>query len=483
MYQEFRQFYEKNEKMLLKDISDTIAFESIAKDADGEDNPFGKEVTNCLNHILTLGERMGMTIKNIDNYIGEITIGNGKHMIGILCHADVVDAGDGWKSDPFHAIIENGELYGRGVIDDKGPMICCLYAMKYINENCLLPEDCRIRMIIGTDEEENWVSMDKYRSMHPEFPEVSIVPDANFPVIFCEKGLINLTLHVPVSKDSSASLRITDLSGGERSNVVPTTALCRIAVCRGMNISNVNEYAHNVAKEYGINMETDIENNEILRIVVTGKAAHAMTPEKGTNAISGLMKILMKLTTFESGTFSPQNVVQFYEDYIGFEYNGEKLGINWSDIESGALTVNVGVLEMSETEMKLVLNIRYPVDRTFEEVSACFQKICEPFGISLEFGVCMDPIYFDRNSQMIKVLLGSYQKFTGDTESHPIALGGATYARAIPNAVAFGPVFPNQEELAHEANEHYTVSDFRRITEIYADALLKLCDLSVNEKL
>lgn len=480
---EFQQFYEKNEKKLLNDISNTIAFASVAGEADENGNPFGKEVSDCLNHILHLGEEMGMKSKNIDNYIGEITIGTGKHMIGILCHADVVDAGGGWKTDPFQAVIQDGELYGRGSIDDKGPMICCLYAMKYIQDNNLLPKECRIRMIIGTDEEENWVSMDKYRNMNPEIPEVSIVPDANFPVISCEKGLINLTMHIPVFWEAGAGLKILELSGGERPNVVPTAAYCRIAICNGTDPNDIIAHIQTVADKNGIHLDTEIEQDGILRISVTGKAAHAMTPEKGCNAISHMMKILTELTLGESADFVQKNVIRFYENYIGLEYNGDSLGINWSDDESGSLTLNVGVIDMTETEMKLILNIRYPVDRTFDEVREKLQAVCEPLGISLEFGVCMDPIYFDRNSQVVKALLDSYRKYTGDTESMPIALGGATYARAIPNAVAFGPVFPNQEELAHEANEHYTVSDFKRITEIYADALLRLCKLSCSGEL
>lgn len=479
MVQLFDKYFEEKETELLRDICESIAIPSIAGAPDGKENPFGKEVTACLEHILNRGGALGFQINNIDNYVGEITIGSGEHLIGILCHADVVDAGAGWDTDPFFAAVIDGELYGRGSIDDKGPMICCLYAMDYIQQNRLLPENVRIRMIIGTDEEENWISIDKYLKQNPEIPEISIVPDANFPVISCEKGLINGTISIPVScrnkKESSGILlKLESLSGGERPNVVAAGAGCCISSSdEKYDCNKLAEEIKKLGEKRNIPVTVNTEGGQ-LEVKTEGKAAHAMTPEKGENAISYLMELLYELTAGEMYVFAQQNVLDFYHRYFGLTYNGEGMNLAWSDTDSGKLTVNVGMLTLNGLSMDVVINLRYPVTRRFEEVKNVLSEVCEESGANIKFGVCMDPIYFEKDSPIVSRLMEVYQESTGDMVSQPISLGGATFARAIPNAIAFGPVFPDQEELAHEANEHYSVTDYKRITEIYIKALLKL---------
>ncbi|NBH61397.1 dipeptidase PepV [Anaerotruncus sp. 80] len=479
MKREFEKFYEENRGALLGDISALIEIPSIATQSDDCSAPFGKDVADCLAKILQRGEEMGLHTENIGNYIGEITLGEGNHLIGILCHADVVDAGEGWETEPFKGIIKDGEMYGRGSIDDKGPMVCCMYAMKYIKENNLLPPDFRLKMVIGTDEEVEWNSIARYLEGKPELPEISIVPDANFPVIFCEKGLINADLSYPVINEggaAKASLSLQELCGGERANVVPTGARCKISwtdesIRAEKLIEEISAHAEKLGAETGVCLTKEGE----VFVEVKGRAAHAMTPEKGVNAISALMEILYLLSEGERYIFVQQNLIEKYHTYIGLDYNGERMGIGWEDEASGLMTVNVGLMKMEKDALTLTMNIRYPVTKTFEDVDAKLKPLTRALNGKLEYGVCMDPIYFEKDSEIVKTLMKVYQDATGDMQSQPISLGGATYARAIPNAIAFGPVFPDQEELAHEANEHYSVADYERITEIYANALLELC--------
>ncbi|MCI9640865.1 dipeptidase PepV [Anaerotruncus sp. 80] len=479
MAQLFDEYYKEKEAELLRDICDSIAIPSIAQEDDGQGNPFGRSVTKCLEHILERGAALGFQTDNVDNYVGEITMGSGEHLIGILCHADVVDAGTGWNTEPFSAVVADGELYGRGSIDDKGPMMCCLYAMDYIQRNQLLPDNTRIRMIIGTDEEENWLSIDKYLKENPEIPEISIVPDANFPVISCEKGLINVAMTVPVTcnnkeSDNRILLKLESLSGGERANVVAASASCSIiSTDEKYDCCKLAEAVKQLGRKLHVPVTVAIAGSK-LTIKLEGKAAHAMTPEKGINAISYLMELLFRLTSDEEYVFAQQNVLEFYHRYLGLSYNGEGMNLAWSDEDSGNLTVNVGLLTLTALNLDVIINLRYPVTKRFEEVEAALAMVCEESGAFMKFGVCMNPIYFDKNSSIVRQLMSVYQESTGDMVSQPISLGGATFARAIPNAIAFGPVFPDQEELAHEANEHYRVADYKRITEIYVKALLKL---------
>lgn len=479
MAQHFDEYYKEKESELLRDICESIAIPSIAGAPLGKEHPFGREVTACLEHILNRGAALGFQTNNVDNYVGEITMGSGEHLVGILCHADVVDAGAGWNTNPFSATVIDGELYGRGSIDDKGPMMCCLYAMDYIQKNQLLPENVRIRMIIGTDEEENWISIDEYLKRGPEIPEISMVPDANFPVISCEKGMVNGTISVPVlrmgrEKDNQILLKLESCSGGERPNVVAAEASCSISSAEERySCRKLAEEVKQLSEKLHIPVVINIEGRK-LTVKAEGKAAHAMTPEKGKNAISYLMELLYTLTIEAPYVFEQQNVLEFYHHYFGLGYNGEGLNLAWSDADSGKLTVNVGLLTLTDLSLDLVMNLRYPVTRRFEEVERVLAAVCRESGAHIKFGVCMDPIYFEKDSAIVKQLMEVYRESTGDMVSQPIALGGATFARAIPNAIAFGPVFPDQEELAHEANEHYSVADYKRITEIYVKALLKL---------
>lgn len=466
-------FIESIIPQMLEDIAELIKIPSISRASDESEYPFGKPVAEALQTLLKKADTMGFSTKNYENYVAEITIGNGEDIVGILCHVDVVDGGDGWSCDPFEIVIKDDEIYGRGIIDDKGPMISCLYAMRYIYEKRLLPENKQIKMIIGTDEEENWESIHYYLSCNPLLPRVSIVPDANFPVIYCEKGLINFELtKSDLSNYLNEYVCVENIKGGERANVVPLNASCTIASKqKEYNFEKEIRLLTEKCNRLGVEAQLAVEGDYLI-FSVKGKAAHAMTPEKGNNAISYLMQALAVLKDEPSEKTS---VVDFYNRYIGLDYNGQKLDCEYSDEESGMTTVNIGQADFVNGILHLTVNLRYPVSLTFNAISEKILSALEAENVDIKWGVCMDPVYFNKDSDTIQKLMKVYQNTTGDYESKPISLGGATYARAIPNAVAFGPVFPDQEELAHEADEHYSLLDLKRITEIYIKALLELC--------
>lgn len=466
-------FFQQNEEQMLRDLIGLIRIPGIAGARAGREHPFGKAVTESLHYVMNLASEMGFDVTNYDNYVAELSIGRGEHIIGILCHVDVVDAGDGWETDPFDGVIRAGRLYGRGAIDDKGPLISCLYSMKYIKERGLLPEGYKIMMIVGTDEEENWDSIHYYLEQNPTLPEISIVPDGNFPLIFCEKGLMNFEFLIPFAEAGLGNgIEITELKGGERANVVPAHAMCRLRSDKKDYLFEAElEYIEEQGKAMDLPVEAKVEG-EVLTVQVRGKAAHAMTPEKGVNAFSHLMKLLKGLADRNHGECRALN---FYDQYIGTAYDGKGLGCKCSDKDSGDLTVNVGVAECKEGMLRCSVNLRYPVTYTFEEIAQNIRKIAAEETLQVKWGVCMDPVFFERESRLVTTLMEVYRECTGDRESEPIALGGATYARAIPNAIAFGPVFPDQEELAHEANEFFAIADYRRIMEIYTKAVLRLC--------
>ena len=94
----------------------------------------GESAEDALDFVLELADSMGFKTKNIDNVIGYAEYGKGDEMVAVLGHLDVVPAGDGWETEPFRLVEKDGALYGRGVMDNKGPMMACLYALNEIKD-------------------------------------------------------------------------------------------------------------------------------------------------------------------------------------------------------------------------------------------------------------------------------------------------------------------------------------------------------------
>ena len=184
---------------LVNSLSKFIQFDSSLKPAEGE-YPFGKETADCLAYFLSLAEEMGFETHNYDNYVGEVVFGTGEEF-AILAHLDVVPAGSGWKYPPFGGVINddisNGgvigkKIWGRGAMDDKGPAMVCLYALKALKDEGFKP--CRkIKLIVGCNEECGWKCIEHYKKV-AHMPDEGFTPDADFPVIYAEKGILHFSL-------------------------------------------------------------------------------------------------------------------------------------------------------------------------------------------------------------------------------------------------------------------------------------------------
>ena len=171
-----------------------------------------------------MGREMGFAVKNVDNYGGHIDFpGSGDKIMGILGHLDVVPAGDGWQHEPYGGEIEEGRLYGRGTSDDKGPVIACLFAMKALKEAGYQPK-ATIRLILGLDEETHWKGMEYYFARERK-PDWGFTPDADFPLINGEKGMLVFDLAKKFARTSGEGLVLRSLSGGIAPNSVPDS--CR----------------------------------------------------------------------------------------------------------------------------------------------------------------------------------------------------------------------------------------------------------------
>ena len=457
---------------MIEDIKELIRIPSILSDKSSEGKPFGEEVARCLDKLLEIGDKLGFKVKNYDGYVGEMDMGEGDDIIGILCHCDVVSAGEGWLTDPFEPVIRDGNLYGRGSVDDKGPLVACMYAVKKLKDEKKIPANVTVRIIVGTNEEEDWNDIPYYLERAESLPKYSIVPDGQFPVIYCEKGLYDIDLFYEHNGSSCFDIKMEDFRSGSARNAVAAKAEVILAI-RPDCIVEVASQLEKIIEDKKYKAHISIKENRIT-LVTEGKNAHAMNPEKGINAGSQMIDILNEISGY---TFSHEIFVKEFCKLIGNDYLGEQAGIACEDKESGKLTVNVGRFEeQNNGDINMQVSIRYPASCKFEDIK---EKVLSKLGTGI---LCvkeishMKPVHFKKDDRFIQLLMQIYKKATGDMESLPVSIGGATYARAIPNAVAFGPVMPWQEEMAHEPNEFISIALLYEIEKIYYMTVEKMCE-------
>lgn len=418
---------------MLQTLDRLCSFRSVTTRTDDPAIPYGEETNKALRFMLDTCEGFGFRTVNLDNQLGYAEIGEGDEIFGILAHLDVVPVGSGWIHDPFRATVaDDGYIYGRGVIDDKGPAVASVYAMKDVLESGR-KFNKRIRIIFGQTEEKGpWTDMEYYKT-HEELPAMGITPDADFPALYGEKGIFHFTLSMPKKKAGFISV-----SGGQASNMVADEAKGSVN-CSGV----VRDFY-----EQGI-------------------SAHGSMPEEGKNAISMLMA--------EVGAATDKcGMANFYNKYIAFDVHGEKFGLDYTDEESGRLTMNVGKIEMTDETVDLHMDIRYPVTMKFDDIVNRIDEVIREEGLELTISENKAPIYMDKNGELITKLVEVYQEITGRDDQATV-IGGGTYARAMSNIVAFGPMIPGRECTEHQKNERILLDDYLLLRKIYGEALKRIC--------
>ena len=471
-----------HDKSMIRDLEELIRIPSVYDPEGAFGEPFGRDVERCLEKILQIGTGLGFKAKNYDGYAGELDLGEGSKIIGVLGHCDVVAPGEGWSTDPFEPVIKDGRLYGRGSSDDKGALLACMYAAKRLKDNRKLPSDVMIRIIIGTNEEEDWNDIPHYLEKTENLPLYSIVPDAQFPVIYCEKGLYDIDLlYVPDNCQTDRSIILERFEGGSARNAVAARAEATLRfTSKDDDVRETAQLLKKLIYEKGFDGIVS-EGEDLITVVMNGRNAHAMNPEKGINAGARLIEILSALPEEK---FSHSGFVKEFRKLIGEDYLGEKAGLACRDEESGDLTVSVGVFRESDDGLiTKQASIRYPASADFEQIKA---KTADGLGggkFTIREISHMKSVYFKKDDPFVRLLMDVYREVSGDCESEPISIGGATYARAIPNAVAFGPLFPWEEELAHEPDEFVDLDSLQKAGEVYYRTFERICELLKGDNL
>lgn len=415
------------------------------------DAPYGIGPKNALDFTLALGKQLGFKTGCCGNRVGWIEYGDGEEMVGVLGHLDVVPIGEGWKYPAFSAEIHDNKIYGRGVLDDKGPVIGAIYGLKAIRD-LNLPIKRRIRVMFGTDEECGSSCVKYYIENGEELPTVGFTPDADYPLIFCEKGTTNAVIGGKIK--SKGNIDVIRFEGGVAPNVV--TPKCILSVKGDIAVTETD----------GI---TVIKENGITTVEAIGIGAHGSTPRLGKNA-AVMLANAVKCNDF-GGDF--QNMLNFILKYLNNETNGVSLGINYHDEETGETTVNLGMLKYDGEEMKFTLDIRYPKNAVTEDVKKQIYSKALLFGMEVDKLVQVPILYISKDSELVEKLLRVYEIQTG-ISAEPLAIGGGTYAKAFPNMVAFGPMFPGDADVIHQPNECADIDKLIKSFQISAAAMLEL---------
>ncbi len=454
---------------IIEKTQELIRIPSVYSKSDDVNKPFGENANKALEYILNLGKNLGFRTKNLDGYCGYIEFGEGEELIGIIGHLDVVPEGEGWTFPPFSATISDNKIFGRGAIDDKGPVISSLYAMKAVMENCKIHK--RVRLILGLNEEKNWNCIKHYKEVE-ESPTLGFSPDADFPCIYAEKSILNCSINANYINSNSDSIRIKEIDCNNNAlNVVPK--FCSIT----LEIDNKKIQMHDLIKIisniiHKSNFEIDIYkiSEQELKLTSHGIQAHGAHPDLGVNAISRLIIILDQI--FRQYNISNE-LFDFFYQYIGTKYDGKLLGINVED-ESGKLTLNVGHLSLKDSILEIGMNIRVPIHTSVCIVKESFIKHCSLYQ-NLNFcGEHYTPsLYIPKDNILITTLCNIFNEIT-HLKAEPIAIGGATYARAFKNCVSFGANFPGHKDMCHQTDEFIDIDVLLLSCKIYAKAIVEL---------
>lgn len=454
--QYFNQSIKVNEQLLkdnyfkaaIKAIKAIVSIPSYSS-VKTEDAPYGQGVKKVLHYAIDLAKSLGFkTYCDRNNKYGYVEYGQGEEIFAILGHLDVVPPGnlEEWKNPPFQPEIINDILYGRGVLDDKGPTIIVLYCLKYLKDHNYQPKR-RIRLIFGLTEETTWDSIKTYMAKEG-IPNFGFTPDGLFPLTYAEKGIINLDINGLGDKKIK-------VNGGDAYNVS-----CSTCVTENVDLDKFYQLAK--AKGYRIEKQNQ-------QVIIYGKSVHGSKPNNGINAGLRTLLILKEL-----GYNHP--LINFVSDVLREDTALTKYFGQYDD-ESGSFTFNVGIVMINEDISKLGCNIRFPVHAKQEVIVNKIKTLLAPYHLTIEIKKYDKPLYIPINSRLVTTLMDVYQEVTKDKITKPIAIGGGTYARSMPNCVAFGAIFDDSTSTEHQYNESISLQDLWQAMLIYVRAISTLGSL------
>lgn len=436
---------------ILSDLKKLLEIESVSSES-------AENCEKALEFILNKAQELGLTAKNINNKAGHVQLGSSGKLCGALTHLDVVPAGKNWSVEPFTLTKQNGRLYGRGIIDDKGASIINLYCLKALLDSEVAGNNT-LRCIYGTDEEVGMSDMDTYFENEP-LPDIAFTPDSDYGICFAEKGILQLK----VSMERNDGTTLSAIKAGNAVNAVPDEAKALLY----FSDADTNNLKKN-SKKYKGNFNF-VDTIDGLVIESFGKAAHACEPEKGFNAAAALAELLNgELEAEEIGSLC---------GFIGYalrdETDGTSLGLRMRDFVSGDLSCNLGKIRLNDSKAYLTLDIRYPVTMNGMKIFKQVEKSASINELDVEIIHHEPPLYLPKDGEVVTLLSEAYEDITGE-KPELYSTGGGTYARKLNGkGVAFGPAFKDDNVNMHNADESVDEENFFKHAQICLQAMYKM---------
>lgn len=384
----------------------------------------------------TLIEQYGFKAKIVNNAMVYAQWGkDDENYIGVVDHLDVVPAGDKWESDPWILTKRHNRFYGRGILNNKGPALATLWGMKLLKDLGYHPQRT-IRLIFGSDEESGSADIPMYLKSE-KAPVFGWTADCKYPVVYGERGIVNYSIFTPIQAES---------------------------------LKHISQFKGNMAKDH-VPDELQVSINQMM-FDISGKRAPSNAPELGKNSITYLAKKIVdeRLVTGDLFTY-----FKWIQDSLHNKHLGEGLGIAFSDEDSGNLIITPTEIQKEKDGIKLELAIRYSVSFTENQITDALKKHLLTRS-TIKVVRSIPSVMHDKDSKYIKILSKVYHDLTG-LDATPVTTTGATYARVMPNIVAFGPSFPGQKGIAHKENKWMNEEDLLMNMKIYLISLMKLGNL------
>lgn len=458
------------EEEMVEEIRKLVAIPSLAEYMTDYGMKHGPEIVRCLDHTLALCKSLGFdTYKDPQNRFGWAEVGKGKKLLTIFIHLDIVPVGDGWTKDPFEMSQEGDFLYGRGTIDNKGPAVSTIYAIK----SCCdygVEWPCRVRIYFGTNEELGSTDVQLYIRENGA-PDFAWVPDSQFPLSYSELNGTDFELRKLYLPDSIVSdLKLVNVEHEHHANGIASWANAVVEASTEALALQTAEKANHFGKEHGMDLTATVEG-KCVKLESHGKVAyHWNEPWTGINAT---MQLACFLDTLSLGA-EPDELIHFVASKIGMETDGKGLAIDVK-AETAELCLGVESMTLDAYGLSFGISVLFPAEVRNEIIYNTVFRQTKPLGIDVVARSMSPGFVLDKNSTFLQALYKSFCEVTGSNE--PIKVCGGTYAKHVPNAVPFGAIFGPEQDICHTPDEHIRVKTELMVwTKIYANALLRVTD-------
>lgn len=461
-----RKWLENHKEEMIQDLKEFVSLRSVSRaDLAGEGAPFGAEVRKMLDYALLKGAKYGFVTKNADGYYGKVMLGDDDSSIGMIAHLDVVPEGVNWIHPPYEGVLEGDFMYGRGVSDNKGSAVACMYVMRMVKE-MNLPVKHGLRLILGCSEETGMQDMEAYNAREKAC-RVTLVPDAAFPVCYAQKG--SLTAHAQIALGDE----ILSFDGGEVDNMVPPVAKC-VLNKEYNKVKNALEGKNLISDKIEI-----VPEGEKACVIAHGVASHAASPENGVSAVHMLSGALLEAKILSGESEKAMKAVHF----ISQGFYGEHAGIACEDEDTGKTTMVIGIARTQKGKIEVHADCRLSIKAVISENLESMKNAMEGAGFTVTHLESTSPVYIPKDHPMVVNLMDAYREITGD-ETPAYTMGGGTYSRCLENAITFGlgmRAFSKRPENlpaghggAHAPDEYQSITALMESTLVFLISVLKL---------